>query len=105
MKAVAARVQPLPRRRDPRATYQAILDAAEALMAERGPEGLTVSEVAHRAAVNRTTAYQHFRTREQVIEAVVKRLSADVKRILEADLSLGERIDQIVDFHLNRPQM
>ena len=46
MKAVAARVPPLPRRRDPKATYQAILDAAEALMAERGPEGLTVSEVA-----------------------------------------------------------
>ncbi len=104
MKA-AAKVEPLIRRRDPAATREAILDAAEALMAERGPEGLTVSEVAHRAAVNRTTAYQHFRTREQVIEAVVRRLSADVKRILEADLSLGERIDQIVDFHLNRPQM
>jgi AcrR family transcriptional regulator len=104
MKA-AAQVQPLVRRRDPAATREAILDAAEALMAERGPEGLTVSEVAHRAAVNRTTAYQHFRTREQVLEAVVKRLSADVKRILDADLSLAERIDQIVDLHLNRPQM
>ena len=104
MKA-AAQVQPLLRRRDPAATREAILDAAEALMAERGPEGLTVSEVAHRAAVNRTTAYQHFRTREQVLEAVVKRLSADVKRVLDADLSLGERIDQIVDLHLHRPQM
>src|ERR1051326_2333175 len=101
----AAKIEPLVRRRDPAATREAILDAAEALMAERGPEGLTVSEVAHRAAVNRTTAYQHFRTREQVIDGVVTRLSEDVKRILDADLSLAERIDQIVDLHLNRPEM
>jgi len=101
----AAKIEPLVRRRDPAATRETILDAAEALMAERGPEGLTVSEVAHRAAVNRTTAYQHFRTREQVIDGVVKRLSEDVKRILDADLSLAERIDQIVDLHLNRPEM
>jgi len=98
-----ARVESLPRRRDPKATYEAILDAAEALMAQRGPEGLTVSEVAHRAAVNRTTAYQHFRTREQVIAAVVGRLSSDVKRILESEMSLGERIDHIVKLHLDRP--
>jgi AcrR family transcriptional regulator len=101
----AAKVEPFVRRRDPAATREAILDAAEALMAERGPEGVTVSEVAHRAAVNRTTAYQHFRTRGQVIQAVVKRLSEDVKRILDADLSLAERIDQIVDLHLHRPEM
>ena len=101
----AARVQSLPRRRDPQATYEAILDAAEALMAERGPEGLTVSEVAHRAAVNRTTAYQHFRTRDEVITAVVGRLSNQVKRVLEAEMSLGERIDHIVKLHLDRPEI
>ena len=74
-------------------------------MAERGPEDLSVSEVAHRAGVNRTTAYQHFRTREQVIAAVIARLSKEVKRVLEADLSLGERIDDIVKLHLERPEI
>ena len=101
----AAKLRGVPRRRDPEGTYQAILDAAEALMAERGPEGLTVSEVAHRAGVNRTTAYQHFRTREQVIEAVTARLSDGVRRILESDLSLGERIDHMVKLHLDRPEV
>jgi len=101
----AAKLRAVPRRRDPEGTYQAILDAAEALMAERGPEGLTVSEVAHRAGVNRTTAYQHFRTREQVIEAVNTRLSDGVRRILESNLSLGERIDHMVKLHLDRPEV
>jgi AcrR family transcriptional regulator len=101
----AAKLRGVSRRRDPEGTYQAILDAAEALMAERGAEGLTVSEVAHRAGVNRTTAYQHFRTREQVIEAVTARLSEEVSRILESDLSLGERIDHMVKLHLDRPEL
>jgi AcrR family transcriptional regulator len=93
------------RGRGSRATYQAILDAAEKLMSERGPEGLTVSEVAHRTGVNRTTAYQHFRTRDQLVYAVISRLSADVRRILEADLSLGDRIDHMVKLHLDRPEI
>jgi len=92
------------KRRDPSATYEAILDAAEELMAERGPEGLTVSEVVHRAGVNRTTAYQHFRTREQVIAAVIARMSREVSRMLEAEMSLGERIDHMVGFHLEHPE-
>ena len=61
---------PVPRRRDPRATYEAALRT----MAEHGPEVLSVSEVAHRAGVNRTTAYQHFRTRERLVVAVIDRL-------------------------------
>jgi AcrR family transcriptional regulator len=93
------------RRRGPEATREAILDAAEHLMAERGPQGLTVSEVAHRAEVNRTTAYQHFRTREQVVAAVIGRLSADVDRVLEAGSSLGDRIDHMVKLHLDRPEI
>jgi AcrR family transcriptional regulator len=92
-------------RREPGVTHGAILDAAERLMAERGPEGLTVSEVAHRAGVNRTTAYQHFRTREQVVAAVIGRLSANVGRVLEADLSLGDRVDHMVKLHLDRPEI
>ncbi|MGH7897806.1 MAG: TetR/AcrR family transcriptional regulator [Candidatus Binatia bacterium] len=94
-----------PKRRDRNVTYESILDAAQELMAELGPEGLTVSEVVHRAGVNRTTAYQHFRTREQVIDAVMARLSREVSRMLEAEMSLGERIDHMVKFHLEHPDV
>jgi AcrR family transcriptional regulator len=94
-----------PRRRDPRATYEAILDAALTTMAERGADGLSVSEVAHRASVNRTTAYQHFRTREQLIAAVIGRVSQEVKRILESEMPLGERTDQLLELHVRRPEI
>jgi AcrR family transcriptional regulator len=74
-------------------------------MAERGPHGLSVSEVAHRAAVNRTTAYQHFRTREQLIAAVIGRVAQEVKRILESEMPLGERIGQLLELHVRRPEI
>jgi AcrR family transcriptional regulator len=47
----------------------AILEAAGTLLAKDGPEGLSVSQVAQLAKVNRGTAYQHFQTREQLVDA------------------------------------
>jgi AcrR family transcriptional regulator len=57
------------RRRDPDGTRTAILEAAGTLLAKDGPEGLSVSQVAQLAKVNRGTAYQHFQTREQLVDA------------------------------------
>jgi AcrR family transcriptional regulator len=55
--------------RDPRGTREAILKAAREVLARDGKEGLSVAQVAQRAGVNRGTAYQHFKTREELIEA------------------------------------
>src|SRR5579862_4876009 len=57
------------RKRDPEGTREAILEAARELLAQDGKEGVSVAQVAQRAGVNRGTAYQHFQTREQLIEA------------------------------------
>jgi len=57
------------RKRDPEGTREAILEAAREVLAQDGKEGLSVAQVAQRAGVNRGTAYQHFQTREQLIEA------------------------------------
>ena len=55
--------------RDPEGTREAILKAAREVLAQDGKEGLSVAQVAQRAGVNRGTAYQHFKTREELIEA------------------------------------
>ena len=57
------------RPRDPDRTREAILEAAGEVLAQDGKEGLSVARVAQRAGVNRGTAYQHFQTREQLVEA------------------------------------
>jgi AcrR family transcriptional regulator len=68
------------RKRDPERTREVILEAAREVMAQDGKEGVSVVEVARRAGVNRGTAYQHFQTREQLIEATAAWVSEKLYR-------------------------
>lgn len=86
-------VQPRKRRvRDPEQTRQDILAAARVLLAKDGPEGISLSEVALLAGVNRGTAYQHFETREKLIEATAEWVSDRMFRAVFGDPeTIGER--------------
>jgi AcrR family transcriptional regulator len=87
------------RPRDPEATREAILEAARTRLAIDGPEGLSLSEVAHLAGVNRGTAYQHFETREKLIKATAEWVSDKLFRAVFGDpATLGERRIEEVDF-------
>jgi AcrR family transcriptional regulator len=73
------------RRRDPEGTREAILEAAVEVLAQDGKEGVSVAQVAQRAAVNRGTAYQHFQTRDQLIEATTAWVSEKLYRAVFGD--------------------
>jgi AcrR family transcriptional regulator len=78
--------------RDPEQTREDILAAARVLLAKDGPEGISLSEVALLAGVNRGTAYQHFETREKLIEATAEWVSDRMFRAVFGDPeTLGER--------------
>jgi AcrR family transcriptional regulator len=86
------------RKRDPDRTREAILEAAREVLAQDGKEGVSVVQVARRAGVNRGTAYQHFQTREQLIEATAAWVSDKLYTAVFGDPALerGER-EQPVD--------
>src|SRR5689334_25177361 len=79
------------RERNPERTREAILEAAREVLAQDGKEGLSVAQVAQRAGVNRGTAYQHFQTREQLIEATAKWVSDKLYRAVFGDPRSEER--------------
>ena len=107
------------RKRDPERTREAILEAAREVLAQDGKEGVSVVEVARRAGVNRGTAYQHFQTREQLIEAtaawVSDKLYAAVfrdpalereQRELSVDASDVEAVnDNLATFAMENPEL
>lgn len=104
------------RPRDPVATREAILEAASTLLARAGPEGVSLSEVAHAAGVNRGTAYQHFETRENLIAATVQWVSDKLFRAVFGDPELiGERqvleadpsdlTERLAEFAMNNPEL
>jgi AcrR family transcriptional regulator len=49
-----------------------LLEAAAALIAERGPRGFSLREVARRAQVSEAAPYWHFRSREALLAAVAQ---------------------------------
>ena len=73
------------RKRDPEGTREAILQAAREVLAQDGKEGVSVAQVAQKAGVNRGTAYQHFQTREQLIEATATWVSENLYRSVFGD--------------------
>ncbi len=104
------------RTRNPEATREAILEAARTLLAKDGPEGLSLSEVAQLAGVNRGTAYQHFATREKLIEAAATWVSDKMFRAVFGDPEIvGERevldvdiadpTDRIAAFAMENPEL
>ena len=86
------------RPRDPAGTREAILEAARTRLAQDGPEGLSLSEVARLAGVNRGTAYQHFQTREKLIEATTAWVSEKLYRAAFGDPEdAGKRAVESID--------
>lgn len=71
-------------------TRRQILDAAAELFAERGARATTMTEVARRADVSPATVINHFATQDDLIEAVVAQLMAEIQ-IPEPSIFAGAR--------------
>ena len=92
-------------RSDAKASREALLEAAREMVAEGGLEALTVVGVAERAGLNRSTAYQHFRTREALVRAVSGEFVTELQRILSEPRSFGEQIDFFVHYFREHPHI
>ena len=104
------------RPRDPEGTREAILEAARSRLAADGPEGLSLSEVAHLAGVNRGTAYQHFETREKLIKATAEWVSDKLFQAVFGDpetigerrveqVDIAELTDRLANFAMDNPEL
>ena len=76
-----------PRHSDSRAPREALLDAAVALIAERGVTGTTSAEVAAKADVTPAMVHYYFRNREALLDALVdERLARFVAHVFGTPL-------------------
>jgi len=92
-------------RSDAKASRKTLLSAARELFAESGPDGLTIVEVAKRAGLNRSTAYQHFRSREELTQAVAEEFAREIRETLQEPRGLGEQIDFFVRYFHEHPDI
>jgi AcrR family transcriptional regulator len=70
-----------------KATVKRILDSASALIVEKGPDGVTMTEIARRANVVIGSLYQYFADRSAINRALLLRHHEDVREMLTGFLS------------------
>jgi AcrR family transcriptional regulator len=75
----------------PARTRQALLKAGHELIVEKGVSGLRIAEITERADVALGSFYNHFATKEELVEAVVANaLAALAGEIIPADPGAGD---------------
>ncbi|WP_433873585.1 TetR family transcriptional regulator [Saccharopolyspora sp. CA-218241] len=68
---------------------QQLLDIARALFAEKGFDGTSIEEIAHRAGVSKPVVYEHFGGKEGVYAVVVDREMRHLLDLIVSALSAG----------------
>ncbi len=76
---------------------QAIVDAAAALVTERHHLDFAVKEVAERAGVSLRTVYNHFATREDLLDALGEEAGRQMREAGSFEASEIETLDDILD--------
>jgi AcrR family transcriptional regulator len=86
------------------AQHRALLDAARAILAEGTGEAPSLAEVASRAGLARSSAYEYFRSRRDLLDALVQdvfpRWSTRVTEAMAAAPTPGARVLAYVDTNL-----
>lgn len=86
-------------------THATLIETAIGLVAEKGMEALSLSEVARVAGVNRTTIYYHFASREALLSAVRDWSARQLAAAFAPVRSLEERTRYIARFVLENPEV
>jgi AcrR family transcriptional regulator len=84
----------------PGSSKEAILAATRRVIAERGPDGFTMTSIANEADVSRPTLYKWFPTREELLEAFTRYeeevFAARLHAVVEAESTPAARLDAAI---------
>ncbi|MBL8777248.1 MAG: TetR/AcrR family transcriptional regulator [Acidimicrobiales bacterium] len=75
---------------------EAVSAAATDLFAERGPDAVTVREVADRAGVNHALIHRHFGTKEELLRVVLSGAIERMASVAQHTTNTGEDIREVV---------
>lgn len=98
-------VRAVPQQERSHKRYQAILDAAAEVFAERGVEAATTQEIAERADTSIGSVYRFFSDKQALFQAVLDRVAANERELLESvfadafDESIPTLIDRAIDVY------
>lgn len=86
-------------------TEERIFNAAQTVFEKRGFDGARMQEIADEAEINKSMLHYYYRSKDKLFQEVfragVKQVFPQVLAILKSEVSLAEKVNQIVDFYHN----
>lgn len=80
-----------------------IIDAALAIISERGLEGLTMKRIAARVGFSDAAVYRHFRNKSDILKAMVDRFTeGSIRSLARIGTGGGSGLEQIEEFFFDR---
>jgi TetR/AcrR family transcriptional regulator, repressor for neighboring sulfatase len=84
-------------------TRTALLDAADYLFGEKGPNAVTVREISARANVNHALLHRHFGSKEALLSAIIEQHMQQFKRDFAQAKDLEQAIADVLRSLIQRP--
>lgn len=85
------------------ATKAALLDAADELFGEKGPNSVTVRDISAAANVNHALLHRHFGSKEAVLSAIIDRHRMTFKQDIREAADIEETVSNVFSGMINRP--
>lgn len=86
-------------------THRDLIATAVRLISEKGTEGLSIASLARAVGINRATIYYHFKSRDELLEAVRQWSGEQLARGMDADAPRHDRMGHIAHFVLENPEL
>lgn len=86
-------------------THAEIIGTAVRHISESGVESVSIAAVARDLGINRTTVYYHFKSREELIDAVKLWSAERIAQAFDVPARQEERIDFITRFVIDNPEI
>jgi len=81
-----------------------IFDASVHLFLDKGFNETSMREIAEAASVGKSTLYDYFSSKDEILisyfEDEIQKITANAKQINQQDLSISEKLRQIMEMHL-----
>lgn len=86
-------------------TEQRIIDAARRVFMKKGMAGARMQEIADEAGINKSLLHYYFRSKdklfEQIFREVIEKISMGIKKMMEAEMSVIERLTYLADIYID----
>lgn len=85
------------------ATTVALLNAADTLFGEKGPNAVTIREIAALANVNHALVHRHFGSKEALLDALIEKHLQASKNIIASASSPNDSIKSLLNYLATQP--